>query len=76
MPPKPSYKQNQDYSKQFDSTYDLKKGIYNCYLKAKEDPKIGYMKRLKKYWDELHPEFNFRSDKNLRDQASVYRKIK
>ena len=28
------------------------------------------MKRSKKYWDELHPEFNFLSNKNLRDQVS------
>ena len=27
------------------------------------------MKRLKKYWDELHPEFYFLSEKNLRNQA-------
>ena len=32
------------------------------------------MKRLKKYWDELHPEFNFLGDKNLRDQASLIEK--
>ena len=76
MPPKPSYRRNRDYSKQFDWTYDLKKDVYNCYLKAKEDPKIGYMKRLKKYWDELHSEFNFLSDKNIRDQASCIEKNK
>ena len=76
MPPKPSYRRNRDCSKQFDWTYDLKKDVYNCYLKAKEDPKIGYMKRLKKYWDELHPEFNFLSDKNLRDQVSRIEKNK
>ena len=28
------------------------------------------MKRSKNYYDKLHPEFNFLSDKNLRDQAS------
>ena len=28
------------------------------------------MKRLKSYWDELHPGFAFLSDKNLRDVAS------
>ena len=76
MPPKPSYRRNRDYSKQFDWTYDLKKDVYNCYLKAKENPKIGYMKRLKSYWDEMHPEFNFLSDKNLRDQASRVEKNK
>ena len=34
------------------------------------------MKRLKKYWNELYPEFNFLSDKNLRDQASRIEKNK
>ena len=34
------------------------------------------MKRLKKYWDELHPELNFLSNKNLRDQASDIEKNK
>ena len=27
------------------------------------------MKRLKCYWNKLHPEFTFSSDKNLRDVA-------
>ena len=70
MPAKPSYRRNRDYTKQFDWTYHLKRDVYNCYLRAKEISKIGYMKRLKNYWDKLHPEFNFLSDKNLRDQAS------
>ena len=70
MPPKPSYRRNRDYTKQFGWTYDLKKNVYSCYLRAKENPKIGYMMRLKNYWDKLHPEFNFLSNKNLKDQAS------
>ena len=37
---------------------------------------MGYMKKLKKYWDELHPVFNFLSHKNLRDQASRIEKSK
>ena len=28
------------------------------------------MKGLKNLWDKMHPEYNFLSDKNLRDQAS------
>ena len=43
---------------------------------AKEDPRIGYMKRLKEKWDEIHPEYSFLSDKNLRDQASRIEKNK
>ena len=28
------------------------------------------MKRLKKYWDELHPDLNFFNEKQLRKQAT------
>ena len=28
------------------------------------------MKRLKEKWGEIHPEYSFLTDKNLRDQAS------
>ena len=62
--------------KKFDWTYDLKRDVYNYYLRAKENPKIGYVKKLKNCWDKLHPEFNFLSDKNLRDQASHIEKNK
>ena len=34
------------------------------------------MKRLKKYWDEIHPELNFLSNKKNRDQASRIEKNK
>ena len=52
-----SYRRNRDYSKQFRWTYELNKDLFNCYTKAKEDPKKGYMKRMKTLWDDLHPEF-------------------
>ena len=39
-------------------------------IKARNDKSIGYMKRLKNLWYKMHPEYNFLSDKNLRDQAS------
>ena len=76
MPPKPSYRRNRDYSTHFNWTYDLKRDVYRCYLMVKEDPRIGYMKRLKEKWDEIHPEYSFLSDKNLRDQASRIEKNK
>ena len=66
-----SYRRNRDYSKQFNWTYELKQDVYKCYLKAKEDPRLGYMKRMKRYWDEIHPELSHFSDKNLRDQATT-----
>ena len=45
-------------------------------MKAKSDPKIGYMNRMKNLWDEIHPEMSFFSAKNLRDQASRVEKNK
>ena len=76
MPPKPSYRRNRDYSTYYNWTHDLKHDVYHCYLTAKEDPRIGYMKSLKKKWDEIHPESSFLTDKNLRDQASHIEKNK
>ena len=70
MHPNPNYRRNRDYTKQFDWTHDLKKNGYNCYLRKKENSQVGFMNRLKNYWDKLHPECNFLSDKNVRDQAS------
>ena len=70
MPQKPSYKRNRDYSKHFNWSYELKRDVYNCYLRARENPAPGYMKRLKLHWDKIYPEFSFLSNKNLRDQAS------
>ena len=43
--------------------------IYIYYIKAKSDPKIRYMNRMKKLWEQTHPELTFFSAKNLRDQA-------
>ena len=65
-----SYRRNRDYSKSFAWTYDLNKDLYKCCVKAKEDPKIGYMNRLKEYWEEIHPELNYFSSKSLRDHVS------
>ena len=65
-----SYRRNRDCSKSFAWTYELNKDLYKCYVKVKEDPKIGYMNRLKQYWEEIHPELNYFSSKNLRDHVS------
>ena len=37
-------------------------------MKVKSDPKIGYMNRMKKLWEEIRPEMTFPA-KNLRNQA-------
>ena len=58
------------YTRQFDWIYDLKRDVYNCYIKARENKSVGYMKILKSYCDELCPGFAFLSNKNLRDVAS------
>ena len=76
MPPKRSHTQNRDYSTHFNWTYDLKRYVYQCYITAKEDPRIGYMKKMKEKLDEIHPEYIFLTDKNLRDQASRIEKNK
>ena len=73
---KPSYEGNRNYSKHFNWSYELKRDVYNCYLRAKENPAPGYIERLKSYWDEIYPEFSFLSDKNLRDAASLIDKNK
>ena len=74
---KPSYRRNRDYSKSFKWTYDLDKDLYECYTKSKSDPRIGYMNRMKQFWDEKHPELNSFTSKNLRDHVSsiIKRKV-
>ena len=64
-----SYRRNRDYSKQFAWTHELNEDLYKCYRKAKEDPSIGYINRLKNYWDKIYPQFSYLSSKRLRDQA-------
>ena len=71
-----SYRQNRDYSKQFEWTYGLNEDLHRCYNKARKGPRIGYMSRLKLYWDEIHPELNNVKSENLRDQASRVEKRK
>ena len=65
-----SYRRNRDYSKSFAWTYELNKDLYKCYVKAKEDPKIGYMNRRKEYWQDVHPQPICFSSKNLRGHVS------
>ena len=40
-------------------SYALKKDLHGCYKKAKEDSKMKYMKRVKEYLNETHPELAF-----------------
>ena len=61
-----SYRRDRDYSKKFKWTYELNKDLYDCYTKARENPKEGYMKRMKVLWDDLHPEISYFNGKHLR----------
>ena len=74
---KTSYRRNPDYSKSFKWTYDLDKGLYECYTKSKSDPRIGYMNRMKQFLDDKHPELNSYILKNLIDYISsiIKRKV-
>ena len=67
-----SYRRDRDYSKQFKWTLnkELNKDLYNCYTKARENPKKGYMKRMKVLWDDLHPELSYFNGKYLRQQST------
>ena len=49
---------------------ELNKDLCNCYTKARENPKKGYMKRMKVLWDDLHPELSYFNGKYLRQQST------
>ena len=53
-----SYCRNRGYSQRFEWTYDLNYDVYKCYISARNNPKFGYMKRMKEEWDNLHPELS------------------
>ena len=55
---------------QFKWTYELNKDFYNCYAKARKNPKKGYMIRMKNLWDDLHPELSYFNGKYLRQQST------
>ena len=50
--------------------------VYNCYIRARKDMSIRYMKRLKKYWDEIHLELNFFTERQLHQQSTFAEKKK
>ena len=60
-----SYRRNRDYSKQILWTQEMNENLYNCFKKAREDPRIGYMNRIEKLWDEIYPEHTQISSKVL-----------
>ena len=48
--------------------------IYLNYKKARDDPSMGYMGRIIRYWDIKHQELNQFTAKNLRDHADRIKK--
>ena len=65
-----SYCRNRDYSQHFEWTYELNYNVCKCYINARNNPKIGYMKRMKEEWDNLHLELSHFNPKQLRQQAT------
>ena len=65
-----SYCRNRSYSQHFEWSYELNYDVYKCYVNARNCPKIGYMKRMKEEWDNLHPELSQFNAKQLRQQAT------
>ena len=60
---------NRKNKKQVKWTYELKKSLYECYVRAETNLK-GYMNRLKNIWDEEQPEYSTLDAKNLRNKVS------
>ena len=44
--------------------------IYLCYARAKENPETDFMKRMKKYWDDLYLELTDLNEKQLRQKET------
>ena len=65
-----SLKRNHDYMTHFVWTYELNCDVYQCYTKARQNPKIGYMKRMMQYWDNLPPEITNFNEKQLRQPVT------
>ena len=51
-------------------THELNHEVYQFYTKARENPKISYIKRVKQYWENLHPEFTNFNEKQLTQQGT------
>ena len=64
-----SVRRNRDYSKKFNWTETLKQDVYNFYLTAREDPRKGFMQRMKNLWDAKYPMHSHITQRNLREQA-------
>ena len=65
-----SYRRICDYTASISWTYEMNREVLRCYKRAKDDPKIGYMKQMKTYWDKLYPDYNNFTEKQLRQQAT------
>ena len=65
-----SVRKRRNYSKDMIWTQELNRDLYELYLQARANPESGgYIKTLKKLWDEKHKEFDHLSASNLAQQG-------
>lgn len=69
-----SYRRSRNYREKFQWTFELNQNLYQFYKMAREDPSIGYMKRIKSSWDVKYPNYSHFSAKQLRQQATFIEK--
>ena len=65
-----SVRKHRNYSNDMVWTQKLNRELYELYLQARANPERGgYIKTLKKLWDEKHEEYNHLSPANLAQQG-------
>ena len=66
---RPSVRRKRDYSSQVKWAYELNQDLYRCHIEADKSVH-GYSGRLKKLWDQCHPELDHMTSKHLTTQAT------
>ena len=66
---RPSVRRKRDYSSQVKWAYELNQDLYRCHIEADKSV-YGYSGRLKKLWDQCHPELDHMTSKHLTTQAT------
>ena len=65
-----SVRKRRNYSKDMIWTQELNRDLYELYLQARANPESGgYIKTLKKLWDDKHKEYDHLSAANLAQQG-------
>ena len=70
---RPSVRRNRDYSAHLTWTYELNKDLHECFLEADKSV-YGYSGRMKKLWDNIHPEYAHLTAKHLTTQINRIQK--